>query len=195
MRRLTQYVFNAFVGISLLLFFGNFALSFTSGIRIGGVDHNGGIRFHCGRDEFGVSWVSARPIVLGPDATNWATQWGPSKPICFLASETPEYAWPLSREPQYNLSLPGFDYERVPTIHVTNNRFATDGVIRRVSLGFSLIQLLTLVMPAVLALRFVRRRRRILRGEHGCCFNCGYDLRATPDRCPECGTIPGKLKV
>jgi hypothetical protein len=49
------------------------------------------------------------------------------------------------------------------------------------------LPLLIFAAPGGLWLRGVLRRRR---GAHEC-PNCGYDLRATPDRCPECGMAAG----
>ena len=35
-----------------------------------------------------------------------------------------------------------------------------------------------------------RRAARQRRRKHGHCVSCGFDLRASPGRCPECGAVP-----
>ena len=52
---------------------------------------------------------------------------------------------------------------------------------------------ISLVLVSVWVAGLVRRRHAPRDGRR--CHQCGYDLRATPQRCPECGSVPGAPTV
>ena len=71
----------------------------------------------------------------------------------------------------------GFQYYRSPPA-------ASHGVVVA-GVPYWFIALAAAALPGLRTARVYRHRRLVL---HSRCAVCGYDLRATPDRCPECGT-------
>jgi hypothetical protein len=51
------------------------------------------------------------------------------------------------------------------------------------------LMLPAMILPSVKVRSLIARRRRVMPGR---CRVCSYDLRATPDRCPECGAVPDR---
>jgi hypothetical protein len=67
--------------------------------------------------------------------------------------------------------------------------------MRLLACPYWFIMLLTAILPGA-RLAGWRRRARRLRMRPGLCRHCGYDCRATPDRCPECGmTMPQSKQI
>ena len=61
-------------------------------------------------------------------------------------------------------------------------------ISRRLLLPSAFPTALFAIAPVHFILRFMRWRRRQTRISTGLCPNCGYDMRSSPDQCPECGT-------
>ena len=59
-------------------------------------------------------------------------------------------------------------------------------LVDTVNLALDTIMITCIVMGVVVFTK--DERQQITRTRRGLCPKCGYDLRATPDRCPECGT-------
>jgi hypothetical protein len=67
--------------------------------------------------------------------------------------------------------------------------FQGGGISRQFSMSMWVVLPSLAFAPVVMGIGLVRRTKRLRAGR---CPSCGYDLRATPDRCPECGAVPPK---
>jgi hypothetical protein len=76
-------------------------------------------------------------------------------------------------------------WQQLPSDRIAGPKYTNSYV--GIAVPFWLLAVLFAMPPAVRWMPGGRRRRRLAAG---LCTSCGYDCRATPERCPECGAAP-----
>lgn len=154
-------------------------------------------------DNFDGVWTNHEGAVATYAATSNAGHFG----VCLTICDEPQ-PWAQTyrlrhstapAEPGGLLSGPmGFSYLNFSTSRLgwrdatgENHLASTPGVLYAVTIPYWATLTLAGVLPLADAWRRWRTRRATCRRV---CATCGYDLRASPDRCPECGA-PKSRKV
>src|SRR5215208_4024714 len=81
--------------------------------------------------------------------------------------------YPLNATAKFNHTLPGYRY----------SKYGATGLV--LDIAYAIPFALMAVLPSIWLLSSRRQRSR---SRLGLCRVCGYDLRASAGRCPECGT-------
>jgi hypothetical protein len=95
--------------------------------------------------------------------------------------------------PTASAEYPGFEVEATGPefgINTKDDRLEFLGFSSSVLVRYWVVLCCTALPPAFYARRALPKWIRARRRPPGLCPACGYDLRATPARCPECGTVP-----
>ena len=146
---------------------------------------------HFYRDEAGFTMWNLNVVVIGRGGVAFHQRVYPRSPAGPIPLNPRFGPWPFHQtmKPEY----PYFDYMHKPKLGFvwarSEQRLPNGGMYRQVQLVVPFWAILLLVLPP--ALLTVRRHVILARRKPpGLCPSCGYDLRATPKRCPECGTTP-----
>ena len=91
-------------------------------------------------------------------------------------------------------SFLGFGFNPGGFFKASGSRHDRDGVVFSVQYPFWAQAAIFAVAPLLACRKLWARRRESFRAARGLCLQCGYDLRATPERCPECGLPAGATK-
>ena len=175
MRRMARILLNTATAMSLLLF--------VVTLTLWGVSY----RWAC-------AWS---PIIMSPSAGD------PYAPQLTLISAEGrvlcKWDWVLSNGRRYDVArvdswqFPSRDlweyapYPVTPRWRVAGFAFGRGGTVWAIMLPYAALALATALLPLARGTRaYAQRAAR----RPGLCPTCNYDLRATPTRCPECGTLP-----
>jgi hypothetical protein len=124
----------------------------------------------CITSEFGVVVVEVEGPLTGTPLPGWE----------YFTSPLPR-RWPVRHG-----ATGGFDVYRGSVRHYVR---LPPTPVYGVAVPHWFLLIVTGALPAWRYDRF--RRRAAARARAGHCPHCGYDLRATPDQCPECGAVAG----
>lgn len=129
---------------------------------------------YCYDNKIAVEWSRYLPVVRGPHRDDRAA----------VAASHGRFPRPTGGE------FLGFRFGRGPSIGTDATghlMMGSESIAVAIPLWFPLAS--SLILPGRWCLGRLRARRDGCRRRAGHCIGCGYDLRASPQRCPECGRV------
>jgi hypothetical protein len=133
------------------------------------------IRFESSELDFADVWGTADEVAAKVSQLKSPPQW-----TCDWYASTRENPFKLLPETTYGFAMR----------HLSETK--SNWSLYEFAVPIAMPFLVSLVLPTITASGAIRRRDRRRQGR---CANCGYDLRASSDRCPECGEAIPASKI